>query len=145
VSSGPYSVDFFNLFFYRLVLRIRYNSPKALHQLGLKFGCDPVNEAPELLRLAKELNLNVIGIAFHVGSSNMDYTVCCQAIEICRSLFEIAEKIGFNLTILDIGGGFFGDTWDRVKEFSGLINKSLDLHFPIDEFPDLKIFAEPGR
>jgi ornithine decarboxylase len=126
-------------------LRFCFNSPKARFLLGLKFGCDPINEAPDLLKLAKHLGLNVVGVSFHVGSSNEDYQVYCEAIAAARKLFTIAHHIGFNLRILDIGGGFFGDSFDRIYDFSPLINEALDSIFPIEQFPELKIFAEPGR
>ncbi|KAG5674948.1 hypothetical protein PVAND_004892 [Polypedilum vanderplanki] len=128
-----------------LVLRIRYSSDKAIYKLGKKFGSLPNTEAPELLKLAKSLNLNVIGISFHIGSSCEDYEVYCGAIAISRVLFQFAADIGYNFRILDIGGGFPGDNFNRVKEFSCMINNALNQNFPLNEFPNLEILSEPGR
>lgn len=72
--------------------------------MGKKFGCDPVNEAPDLLKLAKKLNLKVVGISFHVGSSCEDYEVYVGAIKAARTLFEIALGMGFEFHYLDLGG-----------------------------------------
>lgn len=47
---------------FRLVLRIRCDAKVAQCPLGEKFGCDPVEDAPVLIQLAKSLNLNVSGI-----------------------------------------------------------------------------------
>lgn len=127
------------------MLRIRYSSDKAKYKLGKKFGCNPTTEAPELLQLAKSFNLNVVGISFHIGSSCEDYDVYCEAIKVSRGIFNIAESLGFNFNILDLGGGFPGDSFSKINEFAGKINKSLEDNFPIQEFPQLKIISEPGR
>lgn len=42
-----------------LVLRIRCDAKASQCPLGDKYGCDPVLEAPELIQLAKSLDLNV--------------------------------------------------------------------------------------
>jgi len=48
----------------RLVIRIMPpDDTKSLRPLGMKFGCDP-NDAGHLLRIAKELDLNVIGVRY---------------------------------------------------------------------------------
>lgn len=115
-----------------------------MYKLGKKFGCNPTTEAPELLQLAKSFNLNVVGISFHIGSSCEDYDVYCEAIKVCREIFKIAEKIGFYFDMLDLGGGFPGDDFCKINEFSAKINKSLEENFPIQKFPELKIISEPG-
>lgn len=86
------------------MLRIRHSSEKAKYQLGKKFGAIPGTEAENLLKLAKSLNLNVIGVSFHIGSSCEDYEVYCEAIKISRNLFEFAAGIGYKFNVLDIGG-----------------------------------------
>lgn len=57
----------------RLLLRLSFN-PKTLEkvQFSEKFGCPPNEEAEELLKLAKELGLNVAGICFHIGIGCID-------------------------------------------------------------------------
>lgn len=49
----------FYLFCFSLVLRIRCDAKVAQCPLGDKYGCNPDTEAPDLIRLAKKLNLNV--------------------------------------------------------------------------------------
>lgn len=46
---------------HRLVLRIRADDPKAICQLGVKFGCS-VLVGKELLKTAIMLGLNVVGV-----------------------------------------------------------------------------------
>lgn len=91
------------------MLRIRCEAENAQCPLGAKFGCDPVTEAPKLLKVAKSMALNVTGISFHVGSGCRDYPIYYKAIGICKGLFDQAESLGFNMSLLDIGGGFPGN------------------------------------
>lgn len=92
-------------YFFSLVLRIRCEAENAQCPLGAKFGCDPFFEAPKLLKAAKSMALNVVGISFHVGSGCRDYPIYYKAIGICKNLFEQGEDLGFNMSLLDIGGG----------------------------------------
>ncbi|GFT94383.1 probable ornithine decarboxylase [Nephila pilipes] len=45
----------------RLVLRIKVDDSGSLLKLSLKFGCD-LDEVPNLLDVAKDLHLNVVGV-----------------------------------------------------------------------------------
>lgn len=128
---------------FRLVLRIRCDDEKAQCPLGNKFGCDPLYEAPELMKVAKTLGLNLVGISFHVGSGCGDYYTYYKAIKISKMLFNTASKIGFALNLLDIGGGFPGDAGKTIDAAANVINQAIDEHFPIES--GVKIIAEPGR
>lgn len=121
-------------------------SEKAKYKLGKKFGCCPKTEAIGLLQLAKSLHLDVVGLSFHIGSSVEDYDGYCEAIEICKQLFVAArDELGLNFHILDIGGGFPGESFDKINAFAGQLSRCLDTNFPLDEFPHLQVFSEPGR
>lgn len=126
----------------KLVLRIRCEAKIAQCPLGLKFGCDPVYEAPNLLRLARDLDLQVVGISFHVGSGCKDPPVYREAIESARTLFDMAKDLGFNCELLDIGGGFPGDKGTSIEKIAHVVNTALD-----DFFSDIyvNVIAEPGR
>lgn len=95
--------------------------------------------------MTQSLNLKVIGISFHIGSSCEDYDSYLGALRVSRKIFNDAAKMGFHFRILDIGGGFPGENFEKINEFSGLINNVLDEEFPVTEFPDLQIYSEPGR
>lgn len=41
------------------MIRIRSDALKADHPLGIKFGCDPITEAPKLLEIAAQMDLKV--------------------------------------------------------------------------------------
>lgn len=126
----------------QLVIRIRCDAADAQCQLGMKFGCDAETEAPELLRIAKSLNLNVIGVSFHVGSGCREPQVFRRAIAASHELFEFAETVGYQFSLLDIGGGYPGDKNSTIDELADIINSALDDFFPD---PNVEIIAEPGR
>lgn len=127
-----------------LVIRIRVDDSSSICQLGVKFGCN-VKDVPHLLEVAKQLDLNVIGVSFHVGSNCQDSGAYSSAIESCRHIFDLAEEIGFHMDMLDIGGGFPGFTGPYVsfEEICNVVAESLDEHFPPE--CGVRIIAEPGR
>ncbi|XP_043685376.1 ornithine decarboxylase-like [Vespula pensylvanica] len=126
----------------KIVIRIRCDAEVAQCQLGMKFGCDPTQEAPNLLRLASILNLDVVGISFHVGSGCQDPPVYQRAIHHARLLFDLASDLGFNPYLLDIGGGYPGNKGSSIDKIADVINKALDEYFNTDA---VHIIAEPGR
>nr|XP_008200143.1 PREDICTED: ornithine decarboxylase 1 [Tribolium castaneum]XP_968571.3 PREDICTED: ornithine decarboxylase 1 [Tribolium castaneum] len=126
----------------KLVIRIRCDATDSQCPLGMKFGCDPVLEAPRLLQTARSLNLNVIGVSFHVGSGCREPSVFKRAIAMSREVFDLGQALGYNFTLLDIGGGFPGDRGTSLDEIAQVVNSALDDYFPD---PSVEIIAEPGR
>lgn len=126
----------------KLVLRIRCEAEKATCPLGKKFGCDPVEEAPSLIKTARSMNLDVIGISFHVGSGCSDFPIYYKAISIARDLFDYAKQLGYEFNLLDIGGGFPGSHGTSIDEVALIINTALDKFFADKS---VRIISEPGR
>lgn len=55
--------------------------------------------------------MQVVGVSFHVGSGCRDASRYELALRDAREIFDMAEKeYGFKMNILDIGGGFPGET-----------------------------------
>ncbi|XP_052861232.1 ornithine decarboxylase 1-like [Anopheles cruzii] len=127
----------------RLVLRIRHDSAKVRVTLGKKFGCDPVKDAPELLRRARALRMCVVGISFHVGSDCSEAEVYHEAVKVASGLFEYARSIGYCLSLLDVGGGFPGDNNKPLDPYATAINAAINHYFPPET--NVRIMAEPGR
>lgn len=127
----------------RVVLRLRVDNDKALFAMGDKFGCSD-KEAIHLLHLAKDLHMAVVGICFHVGSSNLDPTAFQGAIAGARRAFDAARALGFHMTLLDIGGGYPGEKgFEPVfLKTADIINDGLDKYFP--ESYGVNIISEPG-
>ncbi|CAI5525135.1 unnamed protein product [Closterium sp. Naga37s-1] len=144
------------------VLRVRVDDPGARCPMGVKYGAE-AEECPELLAAAQELGVEVVGVAFHVGSGAKDPRIFGDAIALARDIFNVAEQLGMApLSLLDIGGGF---TYDGLQdddyannaaaedggadgEMSFLkacysVNLALAKYFP--EEMGVRVIAEPGR
>lgn len=125
-----------------LLIRVSFRSPDAVCDLSRKFGCDP-QCVGELIKLASQLQINVSGLSFHVGSQAMDPGKHVEAIDVCRELLPLAAEHGQTLTTLDIGGGFPVDYGGRsvdIDAFCAPIRAALSL------WPNsIRIVAEPGR
>jgi len=126
----------------RLVLRIITDDSNSVCRFSTKFGA-PLDQVPSLLSLAKELNLNIVGVSFHVGSGCMSTSSFISAIGNARKVFEQAQTFGFNMSILDLGGGWPGTDDDGIT-FSAIANAIRPV---IDDlFPaEINVIAEPGR
>lgn len=61
------------------------------------------------------------GTSFHVGSSCLDNDAYASAIESGSQLFDYGKLLGFDMRLLDIGGGFPGYD-DEQFEKAGTIN-----------------------
>jgi len=126
----------------KLILRIYANDPTAQCVLSNKYGAFR-NEWESLLQRACELEMNIVGISFHIGSGACNPNVFEDAISQARNLFDIAtNEYGFTMTILDIGGGF---SVTNVDSMSKSIHNAIDEYFPKELFPNVKYIAEPGR
>ncbi|CDW55309.1 ornithine decarboxylase [Trichuris trichiura] len=129
-----------------LLLRIAVSDPTALCPLNLKFGCDPVEEAPLLLKLAALMELRVFGISFHVGSGCRNASAYAEGIAHARRLRDYGLFLGHPMNILDLGGGYPGHqdpNYVSFEEIASVINSNLEEHFPADA--GVRIIAEPGR
>jgi len=73
-----------------LLLRITTDDKDSICSFSNKFGC-PVDCAPQLLDLAKELGLDVIGVSFHVGSGCGDKGAYETAFDHAARLFKYAD------------------------------------------------------
>ncbi|KAL1420149.1 hypothetical protein MTO96_004573 [Rhipicephalus appendiculatus] len=129
----------------RLVLRLKVENKKAWFRLGDKFGCAEAH-AVELLHLAKSINLDVVGVCFHVGGSNEDASAFAAPIAAARRIFDAGRDIGFDITLLDIGGGFPREPGCPPlfleASTADIVNECLEKHFP--ENYNVTVISEPG-
>ncbi|XP_023558181.1 ornithine decarboxylase [Octodon degus] len=128
----------------KLVLRIATDDSKAVCRLSVKFGAT-LKTSRLLLERARELNIDVIGVSFHVGSGCTDPETFVQAVTDARCVFDMGAEFGFHMYLLDIGGGFPGseDVKLKFEEITSVVNPVLDKCFPADS--SVRIIAEPGR
>lgn len=120
-----------------LYLRILTDDSASLCRLSLKFGAS-LQDTGSLLELAKKLDLNVVGVAFHVGSGASDPEAFLKAVRDARFVFDQAAALGYDLSTLDVGGGFVSETFN---EMAAVLSGALDEYFP----PHVRVIGEPGR
>ena len=121
----------------KLLLRIAADDSSSPCRFGQKFGA-PVESAKQLLETARELELDVEGVSFHVGSRAVDPSSFERAVRDSRTVFDQAQDNGHSLKILDVGGGFMNESFDALAE---ALAGALDEAFP----HGVELIAEPGR
>lgn len=84
----------------KMVLRILTDDSKSVCRFGIKFGA-AIGLVADLLKLATELEIEVVGISFHVGSGCFDASSFKDAVVLARQAFDIGESLGFNFSLLD--------------------------------------------
>lgn len=77
----------------------------SLVEMNSKFGAVTA-DAQKLINYTFEIGLKVDGLSFHVGSQCTNFNNFTEALAITSEIFYDARKKGFNLNIVDIGGGF---------------------------------------
>ncbi|VBB75306.1 Putative ornithine decarboxylase [Podospora comata] len=123
-----------------LYLRILTDDTSSLCRLSMKFGAS-LDSTDGLLALARDLNLNVVGVSFHVGSGASDPSAFLKAVRDSHMVFQQAASHGFSLKTLDVGGGFCAD--NTFEQMAGVLREALDEYFPAHS--GINLIAEPGR
>ena len=133
----------------QLILRIKVDDSYSTCRFNSKFGAE-LDDVDGLMKLAKTIGLDIVGVSFHVGSGCKNVDAYKIAIERARKVFDIGKENGYILNILDIGGGFPGTNEFSIsfEEIANKVNESLDLYFPESEFSEengFRVIGEPGR
>jgi diaminopimelate decarboxylase len=120
--------------------RIALDCPPSATPFGHKFGCAP-DDAAGLLRCARQLGLRPEGLAFHVGSQQLDPSAWDIGIRCAAAIFDMVK----DLTTLNVGGGFpiaYAADVPRLDVVADAVTSSLQRHFGSNR-PHLVV--EPGR
>ncbi len=91
----------------KLLVRIKVDDSKSLCKFSCKFGAS-LEELDDIFKLAKASNLDICGVSYHIGSLCKDLETYENAIIDARKAFDIGINYGFDMNLLDIGGGFPG-------------------------------------
>ena len=125
-----------------LVVRFAVSGDGAAYPLARKFGVTE-EEAPALLRRARQATEEMLGVSFHVGSQ-------CMRPDAYRTAMEMVNraivKAGVVVDIVDIGGGFPaiypGMNPPAMIEYVNTIKDAFEEMFVAQ---NAKLWAEPGR
>lgn len=133
----------------QLVVRIGVDDSHSTIALGSKFGCS-IEEGKDIIKKCKELNQDVVGVSFHVGSGCEDKHAWSKAVRdakivyyFYKQLFDYGEELGYNFKLLDLGGG-----WPGCENDISCDDIAPEVYKTIEELYDLskiKVIAEPGR
>lgn len=126
-----------------LVLRLKVPDTGSQVEMSSKFGIEP-GDAYNLVKQAFDIGLVVEGLSFHVGSQCTNFDNYSAAMTITAEIFNDSRKKGYNLKIVDIGGGFpvpYDSQVPRFERLAEIINSECKRLFP----EDIEIIAEPGR
>ena len=124
-------------------IRVLMRSTEAEWPLSRKFGCSSSMVIP-LMHEAKEKGLNPVGLSFHVGSQTRHPHMWYDSLDAVSAIWHNAKEEGFNLTLLNIGGGFpayYGVDITEPVEYGAAIMEAVKERFGDVEY----IMAEPGR
>jgi ornithine decarboxylase len=133
------------------VIRIATDDAAARCAFSTKFGAQ-MTIVPQLLAYARLNGMNVIGVSFHVGSGNDDPNAYTKAVRRAREVFDMGKALGFDMRLLDLGGGFPGSDPELLPDGTPSSTSFEDICAQIRPLLDelfcddtIKIIAEPGR
>ena len=117
------------------MVRITTDDKNSKIPFSGKFGLLP-DDVKNLGNYAKDNNIEIRGISFHVGSGGNDGKVYYKSIEVAKQLNKKLQGQGHRANIIDIGGGFLSDKKDFIEKTKH-ITEAYD--------PSFRFIAEPGR
>ncbi len=125
-----------------LVVRFAVSGDGSAYPLARKFGVTP-DEAPALMRRARAVSEEMLGVSFHVGSQCMRPDAFRQAMEMTN---RAIVKAGVLVDVVDVGGGFPaiypGMTPPPMIDFVRTIATQFENMFVAQ---NAQLWAEPGR
>jgi ornithine decarboxylase len=124
-------------------VRVRLDAPGSVTPFGDKFGCDPA-EAGDLAARAAALGLRA-GIAFHVGSQQLDPRAWEIGVATAGRLARRLAADGVPVERLNLGGGFpcrYSGGCPTLAAVAAAVEAALHREFP---GPRPALLLEPGR
>ncbi len=127
----------------QVYIRLLVEATEADWPLSRKFGCAPEKAIPLMAR-ARALGLRPVGLSFHVGSQTRRASMWAPTLDRVAAVWHAAREAGFDLDLLNIGGGFPADYGDPVEAPAVYAAGVMDLvRARFGAVP--RVMAEPGR
>jgi ornithine decarboxylase len=127
----------------QVFIRVLVGSTEAEWPLTRKFGCSSSYVIP-LMDYAKNLELEPVGISFHVGSQTKHPYMWYDCLDSVAAIWNHAIEEGHDLWLLNIGGGFpayYGVDITDPENYGAELMNAVHERFENVEY----IMAEPGR
>jgi len=124
-------------------IRLLVEASGADWPLTRKFGTTR-DTALKLMAQARDLGLRPAGLSFHVGSQTRDPAMWSDTLDQIAAVWAAAVDAGFDLDLLNIGGGFpafYGDAIPHPTAYAARVMEQVTARFPTG----IRIMAEPGR
>ena len=117
----------------KVLLLLKTDNSQSFIFCSAKFGVDKKLMARKLFEEGKKLQMDIVGCAFHVDSEFDDLMAFKKAFLFAKTIMDLGKEYHFDMTILDIGGGFPGV--DHVNKTSFLqgtacIRTAIQGYFP---------------
>lgn len=128
----------------KLLLRLAVDDSHSMCKFNTKFGCTEEN-IKGILEIAKSYDLNIVGFSFHVGSGCKSADTYYDALRICKNAVDHAELLGYNITTIDIGGGFSACIKKDGISFEEMAEKINEGKKDFFHNTNINFIAEPGR
>ncbi|MGB8623895.1 MAG: type III PLP-dependent enzyme [Paracoccaceae bacterium] len=127
----------------QVYIRLIVDASEADWPLSRKFGCAR-DKALDLLALAARLGLKPVGFSFHVGSQTRRAEMWTTTLEQVAEIWHSALAEGFELDLLNIGGGFpafYGEEIEHPTKYAARVMELVRARFG----DVARVMAEPGR
>ncbi|XP_076158420.1 antizyme inhibitor 1b [Alosa pseudoharengus] len=121
-------------------LLLQVSTKPHTEEASMSFGCS-LKSCRHLLEMAKELGVQVVGVTFQVPASCQDQQDYTHALSDARCVFDMGEELGFDMNILDVGGGF-SVSETQLKQVHAAMKPLLEAYFP--PMSGVCVIAEPG-
>jgi ornithine decarboxylase len=126
-----------------VIVRVSVDDTHSRFPLSSKFGA-PLGGAVALLRMAREHGLVPAGLTFHVGSQCTDPYAWAKAVSALTPVLIALDRLGIQLDVLDIGGGFPARYDQPVPPIEEIGRHTLSALNQLPYRPR-RIVCEPGR
>jgi len=127
-----------------VLVRIKVPNVGSIVELSLKFGADPSDAVPLLLKAAR-LGLKPVGVSFHVGSQCTHGDNYLEAFELCKIIVNDALLKKLPLEMIDIGGGFPIRYFDTDEDWFANMAPAMNMELARLFDQGMRVIAEPGR
>ena len=126
-----------------LLVRLAFRNPSAKSDLSSKFGVKPT-DAELLVKHVLAAGVQFAGFSFHVGSQGSSAEPYGRALRGTLDLIaDIANSLGVQTRIIDIGGGFPVAYRESVPTIDAIADVIDDALGPLRD--SFTLLAEPGR